>query len=158
MLKPQPLSANPAYLAALRKTETLIYSCGSLYTSIAPLLILQGVGNAIAHSQTMRRKVLLLNTQLDRETGGYDALDFIRAITHACSSSTSEETCAGLQPRQLISHLVYHPKGQVVVDVEKVEELGISCIRIPDRPGKVAFTEGDVRYALRVIVKAELEG
>jgi hypothetical protein len=106
----------------------------------------------------MRRKVLLLNTQLDRETGGYDALDFVEALTHACSSSLSEEVCAGLQPRQLISHLVYHPKGQVVVDVQKIEELGISCVRIPERPGKVAFTEGDVRYALRVITKADTKG
>ncbi|PWN22118.1 hypothetical protein BCV69DRAFT_310947 [Microstroma glucosiphilum] len=159
-LRPQALSANPAYLAALQKTETLIYSCGSLYTSIVPLLVLQGVGVAIAHSKTIRRKVLLLNTQLDRETGGYDALDFIRAITHACSSSspTDHEDCAEVQPRQLMSHLVYHPKGQVAVDVEQVEELGISCVRIPDRPGKVAFTEEDVRYALHVIMKAQSEG
>ena len=62
---------------------SLVYSCGSLYTSIIPCLALRGVGHAIRSSQTLRHKVLLLNGSCDRETPGYDAVDFVNAIHSA---------------------------------------------------------------------------
>ena len=51
---------------------------GSLYTSIVPSLILQGVGKCIAQRQCP--KVLMLNGGLDRETGGMTAADIVRAV------------------------------------------------------------------------------
>ncbi|KAG6013985.1 hypothetical protein E4U41_004935, partial [Claviceps citrina] len=71
--------ANPRVLDALRTASTVIYSIGSLFTSLVPSLILGGVGDAIA-SPAIRHKVLLLNGTTDRETGPPDqplsALDF----------------------------------------------------------------------------------
>ncbi|KAL8290296.1 hypothetical protein RQP46_003235 [Phenoliferia psychrophenolica] len=72
--------ANPLFLESLASATCLVYSCGSLYTSIIPCLALRGVGHAIRTSQSLRHKVLLLNGARDRETPGYDAQDFVEAI------------------------------------------------------------------------------
>src|SRR5204862_5755050 len=40
-------AANPAVTSAISESQGIIYSIGSLYTSIVPSLILRGVGEAI---------------------------------------------------------------------------------------------------------------
>jgi 2-phospho-L-lactate transferase CofD len=54
---------------------------GSLYTSIIPSLVLDGVGKAIRESKC--QKILLLNSCPDRETSGLSAVDYVVAITKA---------------------------------------------------------------------------
>ncbi|KAI9887246.1 MAG: hypothetical protein M1823_000917 [Watsoniomyces obsoletus] len=82
--------ANPKIMDALRGAECVIYSIGSLYTSIIPCLILRGIGEAICNNPSIRYKILILNGSLDRETGpgeGFTATDFVMAITKACLES-----------------------------------------------------------------------
>ncbi|KAL4795960.1 hypothetical protein BDV19DRAFT_361828 [Aspergillus venezuelensis] len=82
--------ANPRVLESLRDAQAVIYSIGSLYTSLIPSLVLQGVGQAIVSSPA-RHKILILNGSLDRETGPpsdpFTAVDFIEAITRAGEES-----------------------------------------------------------------------
>lgn len=82
--------ANPRVLEALRDAQAIIYSIGSLYTSIIPSLILRGVGKAISTSPA-RHKILILNGSLDRETGPssnpFTAVDFVEAIVRAGEES-----------------------------------------------------------------------
>ncbi|KAL4941064.1 hypothetical protein BDV06DRAFT_195260 [Aspergillus oleicola] len=82
--------ANPRVLESLRDAQAVIYSIGSLYTSLIPSLVLQGVGQAIVSSPA-RHKILILNGSLDRETGPpsdpFSAVDFIEAITRAGEES-----------------------------------------------------------------------
>lgn len=78
---------NPKILDHLTNRTDLVYSIGSLYTSILPNLILRKVGHAIAHSPSLRHKILILNGTTDRETDGYTALDFIGTITNALNES-----------------------------------------------------------------------
>lgn len=73
---PAPSSA---YLQSLQSSDYLIYSCGSLYTSLIPQLALSGVGNAIAMSK-FKAKILLLNGSFDRETDNMTAVDFVRRV------------------------------------------------------------------------------
>jgi 2-phospho-L-lactate transferase CofD len=60
------LAANAQLCGALRAADAVVYGVGSLYTSIAPSLVLRGVGEAVAARQCP--KVLLLNGCHDRET------------------------------------------------------------------------------------------
>ncbi|KAK5989847.1 hypothetical protein PT974_08109 [Cladobotryum mycophilum] len=73
------IPANPRVLESIGNSHTVIYSIGSLFTSLIPNLILKGVGEAIA-SPLMLNKILILNGTVDRETGPSDepftALDF----------------------------------------------------------------------------------
>ncbi|KAL1875604.1 hypothetical protein Plec18167_005540 [Paecilomyces lecythidis] len=87
--------ANPRVLEALRDSQAIIYSIGSLYTSIIPTLILRGVGEAIV-SGPARHKILILNGSLDRETGPpsqpFTAVDFVEAIVRAGEESRSRRS------------------------------------------------------------------
>ncbi|CAO3650584.1 unnamed protein product [Cunninghamella blakesleeana] len=78
---------NPKVIEQLKELNTLVYSIGSLYTSILPCLILRGIGKAIAKSRRLKQKILILNGTPDRETDGYTAVDFICTITNALNES-----------------------------------------------------------------------
>ncbi|KAI7862577.1 hypothetical protein BDF14DRAFT_1854013 [Spinellus fusiger] len=78
---------NPKVLVQLSIKKTLVYSIGSLFTSILPCLVLRGVGNAIVQSTSLKHKILLLNGSNDRETSDYTALNFITAITNSLNQS-----------------------------------------------------------------------
>ncbi|KAG0171487.1 hypothetical protein DFQ28_001029 [Apophysomyces sp. BC1034] len=78
---------NPKVISHLSSKRTLIYSIGSLYTSIVPCLILRNVGNTIVQSSSLKHKILMLNGSNDRETTDYTALDFIQTITAALNES-----------------------------------------------------------------------
>ncbi len=82
---------NPRVREAIRSAQAIIYSIGSLYTSIIPSVVLRGVGDAIRKSPAARTKILILNGSLDREVGPsgdpFTALDFVEAIVRAGEES-----------------------------------------------------------------------
>ena len=82
--------ANPRVIEAVRDSQAIIYSIGSLFTSIIPSIILRGVGEAL-RSSTARHKILILNGSLDREVGPsttpFTAVDFVNAIAQAAEDS-----------------------------------------------------------------------
>lgn len=82
---------NPRVCEAIRSAQAIIYSIGSLYTSIIPSIVLRGVGEAIRKSPATRTKILILNGSLDREVGPrrepFTALDFVEAIVRAGEES-----------------------------------------------------------------------
>ena len=130
---------NPKVLEAIDGAEAIIYSIGSLYTSIIPSLILQGVGEAIARSNGARFKILILNGSLDRETGGFSALDFVAAIARAGEESRGHDfmtskSVNGNTWAQYVTHLI-HLEGEGVPKVEKEElaKQGVECIRLYGR-------------------------
>uniref|UniRef100_A0A383VTG3 Uncharacterized protein n=1 Tax=Tetradesmus obliquus TaxID=3088 RepID=A0A383VTG3_TETOB len=89
---PQP---NPRILQDVQRSDAVVYGMGSLYTSICPTLILDGVGEAIAARSDIP-KVLLLNGCHDRETsccgshgGPMRASDVVTAITDALNRRRS---------------------------------------------------------------------
>ncbi|KAF9263103.1 UPF0052-domain-containing protein [Marasmius fiardii PR-910] len=127
-------SPNPEYITALGTTDMLVYSCGSLWTSIMPCLAMRGVGSAVARSRSLRAKVLLLNTENDRETEGYTAIDYVQAITRTLND-TYEPPAFGIGNARtqypvsaFITDLVYLKKTKVHVDVRKLTALGVKCI------------------------------
>ncbi|KAI9760890.1 MAG: hypothetical protein M4579_001391 [Chaenotheca gracillima] len=146
--------ANPGVIQALDGAECLVYSIGSLYTSIVPSLILRGVGEAIA-SPAIRYKILILNGALDRETGPphspFTGLDFIEAIACACRESRGQRGAGPSQElKAYVTHLV-HLEGEGVpkVDAEALKGLGIECVRLYGRK-----TEGGAGRGMRYDGKA----
>jgi 2-phospho-L-lactate transferase/gluconeogenesis factor (CofD/UPF0052 family) len=82
--------ANPRALAAVNEAQAVIFSIGSLYTSLIPSVVLRGMGNAL-RSTAARHKILILNGCLDREVGPFSqpfsAFDFVEAIAKAGEQS-----------------------------------------------------------------------
>ncbi|CAK7233632.1 hypothetical protein SBRCBS47491_008678 [Sporothrix bragantina] len=153
-IRPQ---ANPKALAALQKAEAIIYSIGSLYTSIIPSLVLRGVGAAIAQESTAqavhRTKVLILNSRLDRETGPHSdamtATDFVRAIVAACKQSQSDfSPVQDSECHKYVTHLVYlePPQGAEAglisgyaaptVDKKDLARLRLRCVAVPSQASR----------------------
>ncbi|OJT11583.1 hypothetical protein TRAPUB_11892 [Trametes pubescens] len=130
-------SPNPDYISSLSRHDVLVYSCGSLWTSIMPCLALKGVANGIARSRSLRAKVLLLNSANDRETDGYTAVDYIRTITRTLNDGHYAQTYGGLSKADTtypisayITHLVYLKGTMVEVDVPAVTALGVRCVEV----------------------------
>lgn len=149
-MRPSP---NPKMLEAINVAEALIYSIGSLYTSIVPSLILQGVGAAIARSGGPRFKILILNGSLDRETGGFSASDFVAAIARAGEESRGitfdrDEDVGKEVWARYVTHLI-HLEGDGVpgVDKEELGRWGVECVRIYGRKAE----DGTARYDDRAV-------
>lgn len=143
--------ANPRVLEALRSSQAIIYSIGSLYTSIVPSVILRGVGQAISTCPA-RQKILILNGSLDRETGPlsqpFTAIDFIEAIARAGEESRGRgRKLAGpfisLPYSSYVTHLLHlEGPGTPSVDRARLSEMGIECIRLYGR--KIENEQGHV--------------
>jgi hypothetical protein len=151
------LAANPMVLNALNDAQAIIYSIGSLYTSIVPSLILKGIGNAI-DNPSIRYKILILNSTIDRETGPssnpYSALDFIAAIAKAGEESKGHTGTAVERNRyrNYVTHLIHlQGPGTPAVDREELKSLGIEAIRVYGRRNE---GENFVRYDERGLIQA----
>lgn len=179
--------ANPKVLAALDECAAVLYSIGSLYTSIIPNLILRGVGAAIAGAngpgignggEVRRKKVLILNSKVDRETGPVSdpmtAVDFVRALAKAAKESQTDfEPVRDGEVGRYVTHVVYlegagaegpgaraGSTGVMMprVDVEQLGRLGISCVKVKGRvvgEGRkrmVRYEEGELVEALEGII------
>ncbi|KAI1317481.1 hypothetical protein EDD11_008418 [Mortierella claussenii] len=150
---------NPKLLYALADMETLIYSIGSLYTSIIPCLILKDVGRGIAESRSLKNKIFMLNGTNDRETPDYTALDFIWALTGALNYSlklSGQFWPTEYKPSQYITHLIYLDTSEVQVDVWGVEKLGIDCVPCKGKrdpsSGRPIYDEAQLNLLLKSIL------
>lgn len=108
--------ASTRVLRTLEKAQVLIYSIGSLFTSTVPVVILQGFANAI--KTPTKKKILLMNGSLDRETDSIDGMGFIRALIGACLYSEQGSSSSPLSydnngsSVSLASHNITQPTNQ----------------------------------------------
>ena len=153
--------ANPKAVSVIGQAEAVVFSIGSLYTSIVPCLILRGIGRALATTAGLRYKILILNGSLDRETGPREkpmnAAAFVAAIARA-----AEESRGGIgevdrsQWRQYVSHVVYlEAEGVPKIDKRELAEAGIECVRswgLKAEDGSAVFDLRGLMGALEAIL------
>ncbi|GAA5913467.1 hypothetical protein JCM6882_001968 [Rhodosporidiobolus microsporus] len=101
----------------------------------------------------LKYKILLLNSRHDRETPEYEAVDFVKALTEACARSCRRERDEEedgewrVEPRDVVTHVVYLPDSEVEVDEGALRNLGIVPVRcLPTSTG--LFDDEVVREAL----------
>ncbi|GME75383.1 unnamed protein product [Ambrosiozyma monospora] len=157
--------AQSRVIKCLTNSDLIIYSIGSLMTSIVPILILQGVGEAIISTRpeiSSKKKVLLLNGTPDRETQSLDALGFLNTITkslkysmlvnqskkkqHGKLSFTSNTLTEKYELKSFVTHLVFIENSPVKVDVSAIKKLGVECVCVPHGEEKSGFYNLDVLY------------
>lgn len=78
-LTPQNSPATAAVIDSILSADVIIMGPGSLYTSIIPNFLVDGVVDAIRHSKAIKIYVCNIMTQ-PGETDGYDAHDHLSAI------------------------------------------------------------------------------
>lgn len=149
------IPANPRVLEAIKNSSCIIYSIGSLFTSLVPSLVLKGVGAAIS-SPMIRTKILILNGTLDRETGPpsnpFSAMDFVATIVHACTTSQARPHAQPHDYWQYVTHVI-HLDGPTspAVDKSAFNKIGIETMRVygrPDENGKGG------RYDVKALTQA----
>ncbi|KAF2225839.1 hypothetical protein BDZ85DRAFT_72260 [Elsinoe ampelina] len=158
------LDANSRVLSALNLSSAVIYSIGSLYTSIIPSLILKGVGAALA-SSSIRSKILILNGTTDRETGPswspFTALDFVQAIADACCQSQGREKANTSELRSYVTHVIYlEGDGVPKVDRPALSNVGIETIKTYGRreQGEIRYDAEALRGALGMVLGRGAKG
>ena len=83
-LVPERTAALPESVRAIREADIVVIGPGSLYTSIIPNLLVDGIVEAIRESRALKIYVCNVMTQ-EGETEGYTASDHIRALfNHSC--------------------------------------------------------------------------
>lgn len=121
--------ASPAMLDALDGSGTIVYSIGSLWTSLVPVLVLRGVAERIAKCT---RRVLLVNATHDRETHGLSVVDILKVVVGSLQYSKTqvrrnvlEMPLLELQTRlkDAVDEVVYLSEGEI--------PLGVSLTSLP---------------------------
>jgi uncharacterized cofD-like protein len=85
-LKPDGAQVNPEAAQAILNAELIVIGPGSLYTSILPNLLVEGMVEAIKASPAL--KVLVCNLASQHgETDGYDVNDYLRVIREHVGSN-----------------------------------------------------------------------
>lgn len=120
-------------LEAIREAELLILGPGSLYTSIIPNLLVDGVAEAIAQSDAVRVYVLNIMTQ-DGETEGYTASDHIRALKEHAQGRSLFDYCLANNaelPEEMLERYRRMGSEPTLVDSEKMDALDVTVVSAP---------------------------
>lgn len=142
-LLPEHPKALDAAVEAIHSADMIVLAPGSLYTSIIPNLLVDGIADAIRDSKALKLYVCNVMTQ-EGETEGYTVSDHIQALfSHSypglfrlcLTNSTPIPEVIALRYAQEGAEPIYH-------DVEKCRALGVELI---DRP-VAALENGLVRH------------
>ncbi|WVQ73227.1 hypothetical protein IAR50_002793 [Cryptococcus sp. DSM 104548] len=158
---------NHDFIDAIHQRDVLVYSCGSLWTSIVPCLALKGLAGQIASSHTLKAKVLLLNSANDRETTDYAASEYVAtilAMLRHYDKPKRNRVRDQLLPapewkaENLISHVVYLEGGTIPIDEEQITQSGIQMVCVPSsvhsakRGGVPMFSSEAVKWAMSEVL------
>jgi uncharacterized cofD-like protein len=78
-IKPRPEPTAPDILKAIEDAELIVLGPGSLYTSLVPSLLIEGMAEALARSKA--KKVFVVNIMsYEGETKGFHLPDFLQAL------------------------------------------------------------------------------
>ncbi|MBI3029562.1 MAG: uridine diphosphate-N-acetylglucosamine-binding protein YvcK [Candidatus Rokubacteria bacterium] len=126
-LKPEGARALPQARDAIGAADLIVIGPGSLYTSLIPILLIEELAEAVAHSRA--RIVLVMNLMTEPgETDGYTAADFVMAIRGHAPQVPIHDVLFNTAPipPELIEH--YAAEGTVPVPME-VPPLGALGVR-----------------------------
>ena len=153
-LLPEHPPALPEALAAIREADMIVLGPGSLYTSIIPNLLVDGIADAIMQSDALKVYVANVMTQ-EGESEGYTNADHIRALfqhSHAglfslCLVNSSEI------PEDVVSRYAQEGAEPVRCDGAVCEQLGVELVSRPVS----AVRDGLVRHDPDLLATALLE-
>lgn len=131
-LIPKHPKALPAALEAICQADLIILGPGSLYTSIIPNLLVDGVVEEICRARALKLYVCNIMTQ-DGETEGYTAADHVCALLeHGAPGlvdvclANSEEVRQGL-----VERYQREDAAPLLVDRERIEQMGLELVERP---------------------------
>lgn len=131
-LLPEHSPALPAAVEAIRDAEIILLGPGSLYTSVIPNLLVDGISEAIRESRALKIYVCNIMTQ-DGETEGMTAADHVAALLeHGGPGLLDLCLCnsAGLGP-ELLERYSAEDAEPMQVSRRDIELLGVELVTRP---------------------------
>lgn len=150
-----PPHSKPAdgVLEALSEADIIVFGPGSLYTSIIPNLLVDGVTETIKSSSAVKVYVCNIMTQ-NGETSGYSAYEHLRAI--------EEHTYPGIMdyvivndaplPEKLLSKYRLENSEPVAVAADDFAESTAELIRIDAAAKGIGYVRHDVKVISEQII------
>ena len=129
-LNQKDCQATPEALSALKEADIVVIGPGSLYTSIIPNLLIEGITKAILESKAIKIYVCNIMTQ-SGETDNYKASDHVEALVAHAKSKLFDHCILNFAPipPQFVEKYKQEDAHAVLADAEKVEEMGFSVIK-----------------------------
>ena len=132
-LIPERPRATPAALEAIGEADLILLGPGSLYTSVIPNLLVEGVGEAVRASDALKIYVCNIMTQ-DGETEGYTAADHLAALlSHGGGPGLVDLCLANSAPVRpgLVERYKVEDAAPILVDRARIEALGVELVERP---------------------------
>lgn len=131
-LIPERPAATPAVLEAIREADLIVLGPGSLYTSIIPNLLVEGVAQAICDSTALKMYIGNIMTQ-DGETEEMTLSDHVAALLKHSGAGLIDLCVANSSPVDPATIQRYKAEDAepIVVDRERVEEMGVDVVTRP---------------------------
>ena len=129
-LFPEHVEAVQSSLDALRDAEAIVLGPGSLYTSIMPNLLVEGIGDALCRSKAVKIYICNVMTQ-PGETDGYTASMHVKAILDHAGRNAVDYVIVNSTPVPEDLKKKYAEAGAypVIVDEDVLKALGVGVIK-----------------------------
>lgn len=126
-LFPKKVPAVPAALEAIESADAIILGPGSLYTSIMPNLLVDGVAHAIRKSKAIKIYICNVLTQ-PGETDNYTAAQHAKAILDHTGHGAIDYVLVNSTP---LPETMWQGTGAtpVIIDEDKINALGMGLIK-----------------------------
>jgi len=128
-LRPRRCRPHPATLAAIAQADLITLGPGSLFTSVIPNLLVEGIPQAIRRARAIKAYFVNLMWQ-PGETENFTASDHIRAIQRHAGGKLLDYAIVNTQPiRPALRRRYAHQQALPVEnDLERIESMGIRIV------------------------------
>ena len=125
----KPAQITPAVLKAVEEADLIVFSSGSLVTSIMPHIIIPEMQEAIRNAKAPKLLVCNVISQ-PGETDGYSVYDHVKALEHYLSNGTINAVIANNKPLspEMEALAKAESKTQIPLDRTALSESGVHLI------------------------------
>ena len=157
-LLPENPPALQAAIEAIAEAEMIIFAPGSLYTSIIPNLLVDGIVDAVRRSDAL--KVYACNIMTEPgETEGYTVSDHIRALFHHSYPGLFNLclTNSGSIPQGVLQRYQQEGAEAIFCDREACEALGVEIVSRPVATVENGFVRHNPGHLARELMSLHAE-
>ncbi len=131
-LVPEHPKALPESVEAIRNADLILIGPGSLYTSIIPNFLVDGIAEAVAESPAKKFFIMNIMTQ-DGETEGYTGADHLQALLRHSLPGTVDLCIANSRLPSEEQMAPYRQEGvePLRLDHQRIEDMGIRVMEYP---------------------------
>lgn len=157
-LLPENPPALQAAIDAIDEAEMIVFAPGSLYTSIIPNLLVDGIVDAVRRSDAL--KVYACNIMTEPgETEGYSVSDHIRALFHHSYPGLFNLclTNSGSIPQGVLQRYRQEGAQTIFCDREACEALGVEIVSRPVSTVENGFVRHNPGHLARELMSLHAE-